>query len=69
MVYTGSKKPLIDSEGNIWTITANGIVVENGTPDTSTQQVVQIACVNGVIWQQANYVCRMEMGGRGNERK
>ena len=42
---------LTDASGNIWGI-VNGQVAKDGVVDTSTAKVVELAYVNGVIWQK-----------------
>src|SRR5580658_2835819 len=51
-VMAGSTESIVDAAGDVWTITAAGLAARNGVPDTSTWQVVQIAYVKGVIWQE-----------------
>ena len=43
---------ITDSKGNIWTISASGLVVENGVADTFTANVTELAFKNGVLWQE-----------------
>lgn len=55
VISTTSDAPIIDANGNAWTLQAstNGLqVAVNAVPDTTTSQVVQLAYVNGTIWQQ-----------------
>jgi hypothetical protein len=44
---------LVDSSGNQWTITSGGQAAENGVTDTGTNQVVEMAYVNGLVWQES----------------
>jgi hypothetical protein len=50
----GPGAALLDAAGNRWSITAAGQVAINGVADTLTGAVVQLAYVNGVVWQQNN---------------
>jgi hypothetical protein len=43
---------ITDSKGNVWTISASGLVVENGVADTFTANVTELAFKNGVLWQE-----------------
>jgi hypothetical protein len=43
---------ITDSNGNIWTISSSGMVVENGVADTFTANVTELAFKNGVLWQE-----------------
>ncbi len=52
VVKAGSTAAIVDAAGNSWTITASGQVAVNGTIDTLTGGVVELAYVNGTIWQQ-----------------
>jgi hypothetical protein len=38
--------------GTVWTISASGQVVRNGVPDTFTNNVIELAYKNGVLWQE-----------------
>jgi hypothetical protein len=38
--------------GSVWTISASGQVVRNGVPDTFTDNVIELAYKNGVLWQE-----------------
>jgi hypothetical protein len=38
--------------GTVWTISASGQVVRNGVPDTFTDNVIELAYKNGVLWQE-----------------
>jgi hypothetical protein len=43
---------ITDSKGNVWTISASGLVVENGVADAFTANVTELAFKNGVLWQE-----------------
>ena len=43
---------LYDTHGNLWQINAAGQVVIDGQVDTTTARVVEMALVNGRIWQE-----------------
>jgi hypothetical protein len=45
---------LTDAQGNVWTITADGLVAVNGAPDPTTANVTHLAYVDGVVWQENN---------------
>jgi hypothetical protein len=47
----GSLSAITDQSGNTWTI-ANGQVVVDGAADATTANVIQLAYVNGLIWQE-----------------
>ncbi len=51
-VVTGTTAAITDASGNKWTITSNGQVAINGTTDTTTSNVTELAYVNGTIWQE-----------------
>jgi hypothetical protein len=42
----------VDAKGNKWTITAGGQVAINGVTDGTTANVVELAYVDGKIWQE-----------------
>lgn len=52
MVQPGSAAAITDAAGNTWTITSTGQVGVNGTADTTTGNVIELAYVNGTIWQE-----------------
>ncbi len=52
MVKAGSAAAIIDASGNIWTITNGGLVATNGNADATTANVIELAYVNGTIWQE-----------------
>ena len=52
VVLAGSTGAITDASGNAWTITAGGQVATNGIADTTTAGVVELAYVNGTIWQE-----------------
>jgi beta-glucanase (GH16 family) len=52
VVLAGSADAITDASGNSWTITANGQVAVNGVTDTITGSVIELAFVNGEIWQE-----------------
>lgn len=43
---------ITDSQGNVWTITADGLVAVNGVPDPTTANVTHLAYVDGLVWQE-----------------
>jgi hypothetical protein len=51
-VFAGSTAAIIDSSGNRWTITSGAQIAVNGTVDTTTANVIEIAYEQGVIWQE-----------------
>ena len=51
-VVTGATGAIVDASGNTWTITSGGQVAVNGVADTTTSGVVELAYVNGTIWQE-----------------
>ncbi|HYZ20876.1 MAG TPA: hypothetical protein VE690_01850, partial [Rhodopila sp.] len=52
VVLAGSTAAITDASGNQWTITSSGQVAVNGTPDTTTGRVIELAYVNGTVWQE-----------------
>jgi hypothetical protein len=52
VVLAGSSVSIIDASGNAWTITSGGLVAVNGTADTTTANVTELAYVNGAVWQE-----------------
>ncbi len=52
VVKAGSTAAITDASGNTWTITAGGQVAMNGTADTTTANVTELAYVNGEVWQE-----------------
>lgn len=52
VVMAGSGGTITDSSGNDWTITSSGQVAVNAVPDATTANVVELATVNGTIWQE-----------------
>ncbi len=51
VVTAGSNAAITDAGGNRWTI-VSGVVQENGQPAGYSARVIEIAYVNGVIWQE-----------------
>jgi mannan endo-1,4-beta-mannosidase len=53
-ILAGTSLSLVDANYNTWTIapTSGGQVVKNGVTDTTTQNVVEMAYVNGVIYHE-----------------
>jgi Cellulase (glycosyl hydrolase family 5) len=49
---TGTTSAITDASGNKWTITTGGQVAVNGTADKTTANVIELAYVNGTIWQE-----------------
>jgi hypothetical protein len=45
---------ITDAHGNQWTIAPNGQITINGVVDTPTGNVIELAYVNGQIWQENN---------------
>ena len=56
---------IVDSSGNRWTLTSGGLVAKNGVADQSTGDVIQLAYVGGVLWQEVSD----GEGGRERERE
>jgi hypothetical protein len=52
MVLAGSTSAIVDASGNKWTITSSGQVAVNGTADTTTANVTELAYVNKQVWQE-----------------
>ncbi|HEY0185763.1 MAG TPA: cellulase family glycosylhydrolase, partial [Rhodopila sp.] len=52
VVKANSNAAIIDGSGNKWTITSDGLVAVNATPDATTANVIELAYVNGTIWQE-----------------
>jgi endoglucanase len=52
LTANGPNAAIIDAAGNKWTITAGAQIAVNGIVDATTGAVVQLAYVNGLIWQQ-----------------
>jgi hypothetical protein len=48
----GTTGTIIDASGNRWTITSGGQVAVNGTSDPTTANVIELAYVNGTVWQE-----------------
>src|SRR5271165_2825878 len=42
---------IVDASGNVWTLPANGAVMENGAAAGYSANVTKLAYVGGVIWQ------------------
>ncbi len=53
VVKAGSSSAIVDASGNQWTITSGGQVAVNGTADTTTGNVIELAYVNGEVWQES----------------
>ncbi|MEA2771848.1 MAG: hypothetical protein QOD93_4810, partial [Acetobacteraceae bacterium] len=51
-VVQGTTTSITDASHNKWTITSGGQVAVNGTADTTTAGVIELAYVNGTIWQE-----------------
>jgi hypothetical protein len=49
---TGTTAAITDAGGNKWTITGSGQVAVNGSVDTTTAAVKELAYVNGTVWQE-----------------
>lgn len=52
VVNAGSNAAIVDSAGNKWTITSGAQVAVNGNADATTAGVIELAYVNGTIWQE-----------------
>ena len=52
VVMAGANAAITDASGNMWTITNSGLVAINGNADTTTANVIELAYVNGTIWQE-----------------
>jgi hypothetical protein len=48
----GYGQSITDAQGNVWTITADGLVAVNGVPDLTTTNVTHLAYANGAVWQE-----------------
>ena len=51
-VITPASGSFTDNAGLRWTVTAGGQVAVNGVVDATTSNVIRMAWVNGVIWQE-----------------
>jgi len=51
-VIVGTTGTIVDSDCNAWTITTGAQVSLNGTADTTTANVTEMAYVSGAIWQE-----------------
>jgi hypothetical protein len=51
VVLAGKGGSIVDTLGDTWTITAKGQIAKNGTTDTVTNSVTQLAYVNHSLWQ------------------
>lgn len=54
VVTAGSSNTITDASGNQWSITSDGQVAVNGSPDSTTKNVIELAYVNGTVWQENN---------------
>ncbi len=52
VVKLGSSAAISDANGNKWTITSAGLVAVNGVTDATTANVIELAYVNGTVWQE-----------------
>jgi hypothetical protein len=52
MVLAGSTNVITDAAGAKWTINASDQVTVNGTADTTTANVTELAYVNNTVWQE-----------------
>lgn len=43
---------IVDASGNTWTINASGQIAVNGVVDKTTANVIELAYVNGKVWQE-----------------
>ena len=53
VIMAGDGHSITDGNGNVWTI-VNGQVEVNGQPDNTTSGVIEMAFVDGNIWQENN---------------
>ena len=51
-VVIGTSGHIVDNNGNVWTINSAGQVAQNGVADTNTMNVLELAYVNGIVWQE-----------------
>ncbi len=52
VVNANSTAAIVDASGNKWTLTGTGQIAVNGTVDTTTAGVIELAYVNGTVWQE-----------------
>lgn len=52
VIKAGSASKITDGNGNVWSITSAGQIAVNGITDASTANVLEIAYVNGAVWQE-----------------
>jgi hypothetical protein len=52
VVKLGATTAITDASNNTWTITAGGQVAVSGTADPTTANVIELAYVNGEVWQE-----------------
>ncbi|MGD0104567.1 MAG: glycoside hydrolase family 16 protein, partial [Rhodopila sp.] len=52
VVIAASGGTMTDATGNDWTITSSGQVAVNNLADATTANVIELAYVNGTIWQE-----------------
>jgi hypothetical protein len=52
-VITPGVGTITDSTGTTWSVSATGVISMNGTALTITNSVVEMAYINGVVWQNA----------------
>lgn len=52
VVMVRSGAAISDASGNAWTITSGGQIAVNGVTDAVTSNVIELAYVNGRIWQE-----------------
>jgi hypothetical protein len=55
VITLASGGSVIDASGNAWMLTSGGQITVNGTVDPVTNNVLQLAYVNHVVWQYTGY--------------
>ena len=53
-VVVGTNGHIVDSQHNIWAIDSAGVITINGVAQTATANVIELAYVNGVVWQESS---------------
>ena len=52
VILAGSTNVITDANGNTWGITSGGQISNNGTTNTGTSGVTELAYVNGTVWAE-----------------
>jgi hypothetical protein len=61
VLKAGSSAAITDANSNVWTITSGRQVAVNGVTDAATSNVIEVAYVNGTIWElNASFAWRGE---------